>query len=327
MIVQFYRSNQPALLLTVPFVGAVVWAMHFFDTSWELMPQGFVFDFLFEHASLPNWGWKLIALSLLILTAIQLNYLINEQEIFTKTTHIPLLFTLVFGSYLSQRGGLEPFLVANFFMVPAIRSLMRIYHQNTIIALTFDAGLWIGLAAIFEPIYILTLIVAVISIFTLRAADWREITFLFIGFGMPFLFLFTLLFVIDAKFPIPTFSLENLQPKIPFQDSPWFLSFSGLLLFLFLKSILFYLKGLSNIILRVRKQRIILLYFSVTFIVIFTLSLLTQTQSIPSSILLIPLVFLCSYHIIHTPTPILLDIQHYIIFALWGVFVYKLYFL
>lgn len=325
MIIKLFRSNQPALLLTVPFIGMVVWTLHYFDQNYVFQPQGFLFKLFFDDFSIAPWIIKTIALSIICLTAIQLNNMLNEIEVFSKITHVSFLLTITFGSILSQRGGLEPAIISNFFMVLAMRSILKVYHQNSVIGLTFDAGLWIGIAVLFEPLYIITLVSVLIGVLTLRAADWREILFLLIGAALPFSFLLAILFVFDITYIFPSYSFSLV--KIPYQNSSWFYAYTILTILLFLRSLLFYWVSMNGIALRIKKQRRFILYFSISLIIVYTLKTLFDGIPFSNQILLLPTSFFLSFLVIHTTKSIFIDTLLYIITILWAIFVYNLYFL
>src|SRR5690606_36495297 len=116
------------------------------------------------------------------------------------------------------------------------------------------AGLWIGIAVLFEPLYIITLISVLVGVLTLRAADWREVLFLLIGAALPFSFLIAILFVLDIVYVLPAYSFSE-HIDIPYQNSSWFLGYAILTILLFLRSLLFYWVSMSGIALRIKKQR------------------------------------------------------------------------
>lgn len=325
MIIKLFRSNQPALLLTVPFIGMVVWALHYFDQNYVFQPQGFLFKLFFEDYSIAPWIIKTIALSIICLTAIQLNNMLNEIEVFSKITHVSFLLTITFGSILSQRGGLEPVIISNFFMVLAMRSILKVYHQNSVIGLTFDAGLWVGIAVLFEPLYIICLISLLIGVLTLRAADWREILFLLIGAALPFSFLLAILFVLDITYVFPSYSLSH-EVTLPYQNSSWFYAYAILTILLFLRSLLFYWVSMNGIALRIKKQRRFILYFSISLVAVYILKTLFEGMPFSNQILLLPTSFFLSFLVIHTTKSVFIDTLLYIITILWVIFVYNLYF-
>ncbi len=326
MIIKLFRSNQPALLLTVPLIGLVVWSLHYFDQNYIFQPQGFLFKLLFADISIAPWIIKTIALTVICLTAIQLNNMLNEIEVFSKITHVSFLLTITFGSILSQRGGLEPAIISNFFMVLAMRSVLKVYHQNSVIGLTFDAGLWIGIAVLFEPLYILTIVGVLIGVLTLRAADWREILFLLIGTALPFSFLSAILFVVDISYVFPTFVFEKAV-TVPYQDSVWFMLYALLSVALFLRSLMFYWSAMNGVAIRIKKQRRFILYISFSLIGIYVLKIFYSDVPFSNQMLLLPISFFLSFLVIHTAKSIFIDTLLYVIMVIWVIFVYNLYFL
>lgn len=326
MIIRYFRTNQSVILLSLPLVGALFWALHFFDSENAFMVRGFLFEKLNSLLTINPLVSKIIALSIICFQAYLINQILINSEVFSKTTHIPLLILIILASMLSFRGGLEPMLVANVFILLAISSTLKVYHQNSAISFTFNVGFWIGMAGIFEPACLLLVIPALVSILILRAADWRELFFLLLGGAIPTFFLWVICFATDNELNLSHSYFDFVFNHLPYEKSPlfnFFLLFTGLIL---LWSFYFYVKSLRGLIIRVRKMRMVLLYYSFSLLIIYGWLFFTPFLPTQNQFLLLPGVILLSYLLIHHTKPLLTDTFIYVMIGIWVTFVYNLYF-
>jgi len=325
MIIKYFRTNQSAILLTLPLVGCLFWAIHFFQSDEAFLFRGFLFENTIDYLSLSPYLVKSIALTIICLQAFMLNQVINQSEVFTKITHIPLLILIILASMLSYRGGIEPMMFANLFLIKAISSTLQVYHQNSAISFTFNSGFWIGMAALFEPACLLLIVPALVSILILRAADWRELLFLLIGCFLPFGFLWVICFASDVDLTFSDYYFNFKLNYLPYVYSPlfnFFLIFTSLII---IWSFYFYLKALRGLIIRTRKMRMVLLYYSFSLLIIYGWLFFTPFSPTQNQFLLLPGVILISYLLIHHPKPLLTDTFIYVMIGIWVTFVYNLY--
>ncbi len=326
MIIKYFRTNQSAILLALPLVGILFWAIHFFDSETAFIARGFLFEALDNHFIIPTFIIKITALVLICFQAFLINQIINQSEVFSKNTHIPLLVLIILGSMMSIRGGLEPMMISNFFLLLSIRSTLQVYHQNSAISFTFNSGFWIGMATIFEPACLFLIVPTIASVLILRAADWRELFFLLLGAAIPAFFLWVICFVSDTRIQFPDTYFEIKPNHLPYESSVlfnFFLFFAGIIL---LWSFYFYIRALRGLIIRIRKMRTVLLYFSFSLAILYVWLFFTPMLPAQNQILLIPGVILYSFLLIHHTKPFLTDTFLYVMIGIWITFVYNLYF-
>lgn len=326
MILKYFRTNQPAILLVLPLVSLIFWVPHFFDFEKAFISRGFVFESLPELSNLSPWVFKISAFICITLQAFMINALLNNTEVFSKISHVPALIYVILASMMSHRGGMEPFIFSNFFILMALRSALQVYHQNSAIGITFNIGFWIGMASLFEPACLILIIPAIVSVLILRAADWRELLFIFIGAGLPFLMLWTLFFVMDKSLVLPENYFQFKFNAFPHSQSALFIFFLSMLGLIVLQSLYTYFTSMRGIILRVRKMRLVLFYFSFFLILMYTGLYFTSFSPLQNQILLIAGVILVSFRLIQPARPIFTDFTFYMVIVVWGLFVYNLYF-
>lgn len=325
MILKIFRTNQPAILLTLPLVAAVLWLPHFLSSEPAFLRSGFLFNLIPEGLEINPLIFKISAFVAITLQALLLNYLLNQTEVFSKISYLPSLIFIIAGTILSYNGGIDTWVFCNLFLLLAIWNTLQVYHQNSAIGLTFNIGFWIGMASLLEPVILIAIIPAIISVLILRAADWRELLFILIGAFLPIFFLAVIFFIYDINFYIPEINFQ-FNRKIQIHESPWFISFLIIAGLIILQSFYTYLISLRGIILRVRKMRMVLMYYTLLISFLYAFLLLGTTAPAQNQLLMIPMSLLISFRMIQPARPLLTDFTFYLMLALWGFFVYNLYF-
>ena len=326
MIFRYFRSNQTVLLLALPLIVILSWLIHFFDSTEAVQYQGFLFELLKKTNTFHPFVFKSIALILVGVQALLFTNLLNKTEVFSKVSYVSLVVFVVTASMFSFYGGLEPALFANFFILLALNSLLRIYHQNSAIGLSFDVGFWLGMAIIFEPALVLLVVATLVSILILRAADWRELFFLLVGSALPTVFLSTICFVADSDYQLSDHYFKIQKFVLPFSESALFIAYLITGLFLLFIALIYYYRSLAGLILRIRKMRVVIGYFCISLLLVYAYLLFTPSHFISNQLLIIPFAVFLSYLYTHTSRKILFDFLFYVWVILWLIFVYKLYF-
>lgn len=325
MILKIFRTNQPAILLTLPIVAAVCWMPHFFSDAPAFLRSGLLLKLIPEDLEINPLVFKISAFTIITLQGLLFNYLLNQTEVFSRISYLPSLIFIIAGTILSYNGGWDAWIFCNLFLLLAIWNTLQVYHQNSAIGITFNIGFWIGMAALFEPLAWMAVIPAIIAVLILRAADWRELFFLLIGASLPMVFLYIVFFIVDAEFHFP-FSQFKLNNNFRLNDSPRFIAFLIVAVLIVLQSFYTYWISLRGIILRVRKMRMVLFYFSLMVILVYAFVLFGTTDQAQHQILVIPMSLMVSFRMIQPARPLLADFTFYLMLALWGIFVYNLYF-
>ncbi len=186
MLVKFFRQNQPLVLLALVPLMLLLWpgatpAANPLVRYAPGMPGYAALRLLFGTA-----GWVLPVVALLLVggLAVQLNYTLNESELFERRNHLPaLLLPLVLGLF-PQGLVPDPAFAGMPFALWALRRLWA--HQGDVRTLgpLFDAGLLIGLATAFYLPYAFLVVVLWSSLAVMRPFHWREYLVPVLGLGL-----------------------------------------------------------------------------------------------------------------------------------------------
>src|SRR5690554_3862300 len=95
---------------------------------------------------------------------------------------------------------------ALFCLTLAISYILTISNQANVLLPIFSASLALGLSSLFFTPTILMLLFLWISIGILRAFEWRNYVITFVGFGMPFLYLYGIAYLLAI--PLPPFQIN-----------------------------------------------------------------------------------------------------------------------
>lgn len=294
MFVAPLKNNIQASLLILLMVSFGLWAGSFmFPHSSNINPlnnEHVLFHFLF-YKKTSYLFTQLITLGSILLGAFFVNFLVVDQEITSKTNYLPAFFYILFAFAQAKIQVIEPTLIANLLLLPAINFLIIGYRQETALTSYFKAGLFFGLASFFYIYYLLLFPIAFIAIYIFRAFNWREWFILFIGIVTPLYFYFNINYLINSKNsgPLSVFknNLSHFEKPI---ISEYYLVFFVITVFITGLAIFHYLnKGMGGKIKTIKTKYVIIwLLFLSLFIVFYkqTSDMILTPCIIPLSIIM-----------------------------------------
>lgn len=147
-MIKLFNANTPLVLILLPVVMLVFWFP-------SLSSDNLI---VFENSSfLFNWLWidhplinRIFAMLIILLTGIQLNAIINNNEFFDKNTYLPVMLYIVFMSSSKELHQLHPMVWSNLFWVFGFRRLMNVYNQVQCKSEIFDSALFFVLGGLFN---------------------------------------------------------------------------------------------------------------------------------------------------------------------------------
>lgn len=128
---------------------------------------------------------QIITLIVILIGAFFVNFLVVEQEITSKTNYLPAFFYILFSFSVTSKSMVEPILVANLFILPALYFLINSYRKDFALSDVFKAGIFMGLASFFCIHYIVVFPLVFIALIILRPFNWREWVIMIIGLFTP----------------------------------------------------------------------------------------------------------------------------------------------
>jgi hypothetical protein len=186
VILKFYKSDKLTVLVSLPIIGVLLWLPRLLNPT--------VIDF--SNAS-PLFQWvynagtpfflTVIALIIIVISALILNDVINKNEIFSSNTFLPALIYLISMSAIKEHQALSPIVISNLFWILAFKRLFNVYSHVPCKKEVFDATVLVLFGGLFYFPSILMVGMVWIALIILRPFVWREWVipfFAFIVFGV-----------------------------------------------------------------------------------------------------------------------------------------------
>lgn len=275
MILRVFRSNQPALALLLPLIGAVLWL----PSVWLNQPPDFstsLLAFIPFDPETAGWLWIMAAFILVLIGALLFNNLFQQYELIARRNQLPgLCYVIAFSwsPFLLQYSHLLAGLI---FLLLAIRRMMGIYRQHNVVRELFDVGLFLGLAAVFYTPFLLFIPGCWFSISVLRTFSIREyltpliaiLTILWLFAGLNYLFEWQALAHFKASWHL-------FERFIPVGIFGWFqYIIAAVLMLMTVVAAPSFIAALARSTMRDRNLKLVLLIFGINTAALYVLFLL-----------------------------------------------------
>lgn len=194
MIVSTLKSNSQGSMLILAMLTFILWGLTFWYDPNQITlydhSEHILYSLIFggETSFLLR---QFISLIIIGLGAFLTNYICISQEIVAKTNYLPAFFYLFIAFSAADNTAIEPILISNIFILPALYFLINSYRQDLALSDFFNTGLLMSLASFFYINYVVVFPLCFVALFILRPFNWREWTLLTIG-------LFTPLYIYDG---------------------------------------------------------------------------------------------------------------------------------
>jgi hypothetical protein len=160
------------------------------------------------------WGYTLLAVLLLLLQALYLNFVANRYRLFPRNTYMPAFVYIFLSAITPIRDSFNEMLLVNFCLIATLNALFRFAQSGHPHRYIFNAGFFISLAMLLQfsaVVYILLLVWAMLRLRPFNANEWFVG---FLGLFTPIYFLGGILFLIDQVnelryWPVLQFSLPR----------------------------------------------------------------------------------------------------------------------
>ncbi len=193
------------------------------------------------------------------------NRFINSQTLLNQTSNLPALFYILLLSLRPIQIGFYPALVASFFLILAITRLSESSFKEKALSESFDAGFFTGMATLFYFPSSVFLIFLWVSLLLLRSVVWREMVVSLIGFTIPALLTlacYNILFRGDNLY-IPYRMFRTIwEYRFPLHYSWKHTLLTAVLGITGLVTIIFFVRGIANNVVKKRKIWSLMLWFS-----------------------------------------------------------------
>ncbi|MBG15256.1 MAG: hypothetical protein CL853_02765 [Crocinitomicaceae bacterium] len=303
MLVKLFKSNNPLILLFLPFVGVI------------LLFSSVIFSFSFDKI------FTLVALLVIILfTAIYLNKGINKTILFNKPLYLTALCVTFFSCIDLTSVSYFPIVLANLFLSFGFLNLIKIQRQVPCKGIVFNSSCFILLSAITYPPYLIFILLPWFSLSVIKSFNVRE-------YLMPFLAI--LLFIVYVWLFVEFSSLEMISNYYSLFEKGETNSISYLHIVVF--SAVYLLLILSLIVLlrlnssatnRFKKLSWVMFLFLILALVVSLLNLYFYNPSQSLLSITIPISILFPFYLFHAKRQLVVDLFFSLFFIAVLIMVY-----
>lgn len=290
MFYKTFKSNQPFTLILTIGLSLLVLAFLFVSPQPAQAISASKIGLFFTTA-LPSTLGILINIFIVILSLILVKRISSELSFIKESTHLPplLYFSLclwLITPYFSTE------LFSGLFILLGWQYLLRIYNQQNVLNLSFNAGLLLSIAVVFFKYNIVLLLLPFSSLLILRTPKFKEFLMAIIGIIIPFIYLTAVLFITDSFKLIDDFFSYQKQLNSNIKS----LGFLLFLLISVINSLLIYRYHSKDTI---RKQNIsLVLYISIGLAILF--ATITNAMDYLVSLTVFPICLILSRMILDT---------------------------
>jgi len=217
-MIKLLKSNPALNFILVPLLVLLIWTHAYFN-GFEVINNGMpLYGVLLFWLSPDNrLAYCILAGLLILFQAFYFNYILNKNEIIPKKSWIFSIFYVILMSLLPQFLVFHPMMIGITLIVSVIDKIFSLYKNNNSLALDFDIGLIISLAALFYFPLILFYVLYMIALVILKPFSIRDWIVGLMGLVLPFFLMFTYYFLTDQFQNLTgAFYTENINNQINF---------------------------------------------------------------------------------------------------------------
>ena len=197
MLVRLFKKSTWYAPLLLILLAVLFWLDLFFkpiapDISYCSAP---LFKLTGGYWSQYPLGSMIFAICLLIIQAFHINYVATSNAFTERFSALPGLTYIMLMSSSPSMISLNPILLANLFLIPAMNKLVDVYEEQSIAKELFNSGFLIGLASLFYYPAMILFLALVASVFVYYIVNFRRIFAALLGLITPFAFMMTYFFL------------------------------------------------------------------------------------------------------------------------------------
>lgn len=190
-MLSIFRTNQLVLgILLLLYAFLVRSSTFFFPEIWEPNSPGLLQQVLYDFVGTQGLLADSIALIIVFINALIINYLVYQHELNKKYNLFPGLFYILLASSSSDFLHLSSFHLANTFLLLSLLFLFKITTKSTSTKSIFNTGLSIAIASLFSFSYWGFFIWAIVAISILQSFRLKKVIILLSGFITPWFYVF-----------------------------------------------------------------------------------------------------------------------------------------
>lgn len=180
------------------YIGLFRFASFLDDPSWSAPPKGYGSTWLFSWIGSSSTTADILALLLLFIQAILINYLVGHHKLTYENSMFPGIVYVLLMSFFPEFQHLSPILLASTFLLIGLSDVFECYQKGDAANNVFNAGLMLALATFFYAPAIYLILAFYLGFVSLKSFRIKEILQFVIGFAIPHFLLFVIAYWNDT---------------------------------------------------------------------------------------------------------------------------------
>lgn len=281
-MIKLFLGNKTVVLLLLPLYILLYQLLNYFFGFYEFdqLPN---FGFWTPYFQLHSVLSAFLASVFVLLNAFGLNSLVNKNNFHERNTYLVALVYIVFMSLFQSSYMLSGILICQSGIILMTHHLFMLLKHEDGRKDIFNAFFFLGIGVTLSPVLLLTVPILLISVMLIRPFFLKELFSAFIGLTIPFIYLFSLEYLMNQQL-----NFDFVSQQLEFENKDFLFVSISLTLFLILASVGAYLKS-KNAKIQTNKQIRILIILIVTFIFCSLYQIVSFQQIDHLSLILIPL--------------------------------------
>lgn len=196
-MLSIFKTNKIILsILLIPYAFILRSYAFFGDVPTDFDNGGILADLIYETIGLDDTWLVSIAFVIILVQAFFIILFTNSHKLSGDRTLYAGVFYVLFSSISVAFLGLSPALMGNTFLLLALSNFFDIYKNKEPAGRHFNAGFWLGIAALFYGSLFLFFFFGILAINLMRAFNIKEMLQMISGYLVPFILLFTYYYAI-----------------------------------------------------------------------------------------------------------------------------------
>ena len=190
MLLGFIKHNRAVSIVFLPVILIGLWTYGFFHpVVLQTEHAAPLYKLVTTGISRYPFVLTLTSCILVFCESLLIYHIIEKNEITGNKSYLPAIVYIILMSLQPEMFSLHPIVIANLFMLLALKKLMQTYRKETAYSEAFDTGFFISLAALFYIPSLIFILLLWIGLVIIRPFIWREWVISFIGLLLPWIFL------------------------------------------------------------------------------------------------------------------------------------------
>ncbi len=226
-MLNIFRNNNPFTILAVIIYALLIRLSGFlYPEAGNILSSGVLSDWIYQWVPYESLGAKILAIFIVVVQAVMVNYLVNSYKIAKFNTYFPAIFYILLLSFFQETQNLSPLLMGLTFYIVAFIELFGVYRKHRSASNIFNVGFWIAIGSLFYFSIIVFFIFAIIGLLSLSNFKLGDFLILLIAFFIPYFLLGTYFFWEDG---FNVFLQNQISSNLGFLDFQGFYGWAAFL--------------------------------------------------------------------------------------------------